>query len=354
MRADAWPSAGSGAEPGTAIPAEPQDPAARDAAARTPAVLVAVLTYRRPDDLAAVLPLLAAEASAATGSHARAVEVLVVDNDPDAGACAQVAGLGIPGVRYVHEPRSGIAAARNRALDEVLAPSAAAQEHDVLVFVDDDERPREGWLSLLLATHAAHGAGGVVGPVISDFAVPLDAWVRAGGFFDRRRMPTGTPVTVAATNNLLLDVARLRAAGVRFDERLGLAGGSDTLFTRQLVAAAGPLVWCDEAIVTDVVPAARATRDWVLRRQLRSGNSWSRTALMLAPSPLARLGLRARFTALGAARVGAGLARGALGLLTRDVRHRAAGSKLAARGLGMVLGSYGYGYVEYRRPAGPS
>ena len=156
MRADAWPSAGSGAEPGTAIPAEPQDPAGRDAAARTPAVLVAVLTYRRPDDLAAVLPLLAAEAAAATGSHARAVEVLVVDNDPDAGARAQVAGLGIPGVRYVHEPRSGIAAARNRALDE-------AGSADLLVFIDDDERPHDRWLEHLLATWQRTGAHGVAG-----------------------------------------------------------------------------------------------------------------------------------------------------------------------------------------------
>jgi succinoglycan biosynthesis protein ExoM len=341
MRADAWPSSAQ---------SESAEPIV---AAGAPSVVVAVLTYRRPDDLAAVLPLLDAEAAGAEAAAGRAsrVEVLVVDNDPDAGAREQVAALaaelaagsGTGRVRYVHEPQAGIAAARNRALDE-------ADGFDVLVFVDDDERPRAGWLGLLLATHAEHGGCGVVGPVVSDFEVPLDDWVVMGGFFDRRRLPTGTTTDVAATNNLLLDIAAVRRAGVRFDGRLGLSGGSDTLFTRRLVAAEGPLVWCDEAVVTDVVPAARATRSWVLRRHFRSGNSWSRTSLMLAGSPAARLALRLRYSLLGGARLAAGLVRSALGVVRRDLRDRAAGRKTAVRGLGMLLGAWGYGYVEYRRP----
>ena len=356
MRADAWPSQSASAEPAATDPAGPAV-----AGAGAPSVVVAVLTYRRPDDLAELLPLLQGEAaqaeSAGSAVHAGAgrasrVEVLVVDNDPGAGARDQVAGLaaepsagsGTGRVRYVHEPRAGIAAARNRALDE-------AGGFDVLVFVDDDERPLEGWLGLLLATHAEHGGCGVVGPVVSDFEVRLDDWVVMGGFFDRRRLPTGTRTDIAATNNLLLDVAAVRRAAVRFDERLGLSGGSDTLFTRRLVAAEGPLVWCDEAVVTDVVPAARTTRSWVLRRQLRSGNSWSRTALMLAGSPAERLALRVRYTALGGARLGAGLVRSVLGVVRGDLRDRAGGRKTAARGLGMLLGAWGYGYVEYRRPA---
>jgi glycosyltransferase involved in cell wall biosynthesis len=73
-------------------------------------LVVAVLTYRRPGELAEVLPLLAAQAGS---SRARA-DVLVVDNDPDAGAADLVRAVGLPGVRYVHEPEPGIAAARNR------------------------------------------------------------------------------------------------------------------------------------------------------------------------------------------------------------------------------------------------
>jgi glycosyltransferase involved in cell wall biosynthesis len=316
-------------------PAVPAQPGA-------PSVLVAVLTYQRPADLAAVLPMLDREAGQVRAATGAVVELLVVDNDPQAGATDQVAEGGL--ARYVHEPRPGIAAARNKALDE-------AAGHDLLVFIDDDERPSQGWLTALLSTFEANTSCGVVGPVVSSFAVPLDPWVSAGGFFTRRRMPTGSPVTVAATNNLLLDVATVLAAGIRFDERLGLAGGSDTLFTRRLVAAAGPLIWCDEAVVTDVVPAARTSREWVLRRQLRSGNSWSRTALMLSDSPAARWRLRLKLTAMAGIRLIGGPAGWLAGLLTGSLRRRAAGAKVTARGLGILMGAYGVNYAEYRRPA---
>ena len=270
------------------------------------------------------------------------VDVLVVDNDPDEAGRAVCLASAADGVRYLPEPRPGIAAARNRALDE-------ARDHDVLIFIDDDERPTSGWLTLLTDTFRSTGRVGVVGPVVSRFAVPLEPWVGAGGFFDRRRLPTGTDVTVAATNNLLLDLHRVRAAGVRFDERLGLSGGSDTMFVRQLVRAQGPLVWCDEAVVTDVVPAARCTRSWVIRRAFRMGNSWSRTAVMLEDGPVARLRRRLVLTASGAARVAGGTARFLLGVPARDVVLRARGVRTFLRGAGMLLGAYGYTYVEYRR-----
>ncbi|RIJ56352.1 hypothetical protein DZG02_15370, partial [Clavibacter lycopersici] len=59
------------------------------AAAWSPAVVIAVLTYRRPRDIAAVLPMLVDQA-ASVGGTAR-VRILVVDNDPEAGARAAVA-----------------------------------------------------------------------------------------------------------------------------------------------------------------------------------------------------------------------------------------------------------------------
>jgi succinoglycan biosynthesis protein ExoM len=300
-----------------------------------PDVVIAVLTYRRPADLAELLPLLAEQAR----SCGRDAEILVVDNDP-AGSAADVARG--PRVRYVHEPVPGIAAARNRALDECSGAR-------LLAFIDDDERPVAGWLGLLLATHERAGGCGVVGPVVSRFTVPLDPWVEAGGFFRRRRMPTGRPVDVAATNNLLLDLAAVRRAAVRFDPCLGLVGGSDTLFTRALVAAAGPLTWCDEAVVTDVVPARRCTRGWVVRRQFRSGTSWSHTLVAAAPVPR-RAALRLGLTVRGVARVVAGAGRLLAGVVLRDLGHRANGTRTAVRGLGMVLGAWGYVYAEYRRP----
>jgi len=309
-----------------------------------PSAVVAVLTYRRPDDLAALLPELVAQAVRAEADGRRA-GVLVVDNDPGAGARALVEGVaaGAPvQVRYAHEPTPGIAAARNRALDEAGA--------DLLVFIDDDERPVAGWLDHLLRQQAATGAAAVVGPVVSRFAVEPDAWVAAGDFFARRRPATGTRVDVAATNNLLLDVAVVDRLGLRFDERFGLSGGSDTLFTRQLTASGAAMLWCDEALVVDEVPAARVTRGWVLRRALRSGNSWSRTSLALAGSPAQRFVVRVRLLPVALVRLLGGGARAAAGAVLRSRTHQAKGARTAARGLGVLTGAFGSAYVEYRRP----
>lgn len=315
-----------------------------DALRETLDVVVAMLTYRRPDDLAAAVPALLAQAEAVAGSSGDRVTVLVVDNDPAGSAREQVAAA--DGVHYLHEPRPGIAAARNAALDAVLDPATRA---DVLVFVDDDERPVDDWLERLLGTYRDAGGACVVGAVVSEFDVEPDAWLRAGRFFDRRRLPTGTPVTVAATNNLLLDVAALRATGVRFDEAFGLSGGSDTLFSRSLVARGIAMVWCDEAIVTDVVPADRTTREWVLHRARRSGNSASRAAVALAPTGAARLWARTSSTARGLVRVAGGAARVAIGTVVRSPRHDARGRRTLERGIGLVSGSIGHVVYDYAR-----
>jgi succinoglycan biosynthesis protein ExoM len=298
-------------------------------------VTIAVLTYRRPQHLAELLPALVAQA----GEVAADVDILVVDNDPAGNARDVVLRAGAP-VRYAHEATPGIAAARNRALDEARS--------ELLVFIDDDERPTPHWLARLLAVHARYRSVAVVGPVVSRYDSPPSRWVAAGGFFDRRRMPTGTPVRVAATNNLLLDLGWVRRNGLRFDSRFGLSGGSDDLFTRQLSARGGLMVWCDEAVVIDVVPASRVTRDWVLRRSYRIGNASSRVLLDgTAPHhrPLLRLGLVGR----GTARVTLGSLRYLAGLMTGRVRHRARGMRTAARGAGMLSGSLGAVYSEYSR-----
>ena len=129
---------------------------------RYPHVTIGVLTYRRTDDLAALLPALVDQARQCR----LPATVIVVDNDPDASASGLVATLDSHLVRYVHEPQPGIAAARNRALDEA--------ETDLLVFIDDDERPVPRWLDLMIETWQFHRPAAVVGPVVSEFSEQPD------------------------------------------------------------------------------------------------------------------------------------------------------------------------------------
>ncbi len=305
-------------------------------------VTVVTLTFRRPDDLRDALPLLLEQVE----SVPRA-ELLVVDNDEEPTARAVVEEYAGRPVRYVHEPRPGIAAARNRGLDE-----AAGSE--VVVFVDDDERPCEDWLRTLLATFRKTGCTGVVGPVLSVFDGPVDPWIVAGGYFTRLRHPTGTVVRVAATNNLLLDARAVRTWGLRFDEQFGLSGGSDTVFALELAARGGRLVWSDEAAVLDVVPPSRATRSWVVRRAFRMGNTGSRAAVHVRRSVVARTGVRLTTAARGLVRVLGGGARWGWGCVARDLRSQARGARTAVRGAGMLLGAFGYVYAEYARTSAPA
>jgi len=256
-----------------------------------------------------------------------------------------VAGLGHPRVLYVHEPTPGIAAARNRALDH-------CGDQGLLIFIDDDERPDDRWLDSLLTTYQRTAAAAVVGAVVSEYDIEPDDWLKAGRFFDRRRLPTGTRVDVAATNNLLLDLTQVNAIGLRFDERFGQSGGSDTLFTRQLAASGAALVWCDEAVVIDRVPAARLTRRWVLQRAFRSGNSWTRTSLALAGGRVGRWGVRLSSVGIGGLRLAGGSAKFLAGMLSGSLGLRVRGLRTVARGGGMVAGATGYVFSEYkRRPA---
>ncbi|OFI38954.1 glycosyl transferase family 2 [Arthrobacter sp. SW1] len=300
--------------------------------------VIAVLTYKRPEDIALAIPRLQEQLDTVGGP----ASVLVVDNDPAGSARATVEGFASPRIRYVHEPRPGIAAARNRALAESAGDS-------VLVFIDDDEVPTPDWLRTLLTLHRETAAAAVVGPVVSEYARTPERWIQEGRFFDRRRLRTGTRLTVAATNNLLLDLAQIRALGLAFDERFGLSGGSDTLFTRKLARLGGLMLWCDEAAVIDRVPESRLTRSWVLRRALRSGNSAARVSLELAENTAEKVLVRARHLASGTVRIAGGGARLLAGAVTGSMSLRARGLRTIARGTGMASGAFGYVYSEYKR-----
>ncbi len=236
-----------------------------------------MLTYQRPATLAALLPELARQARL-QGPLAR---VIVVDNDPAGGAEEVVRSLGLAEVSYVHEPRPGIAAGRNAAL-------RAAADLDILVFIDDDETPEQGWLAALLVTHDRLGGAAITGPVLRTLECEPAPWIRAARVFDRRRFPTGTPVEAAGTGNLLISLEHVRRHDLTFDDELGLAGGSDHLFTKQLRRTGGAIYWCDEAVVHEFVPRDRLTGAWTLRRGYRSGSTSVRVDLMLAGSAAAR------------------------------------------------------------------
>nr|WP_315502295.1 glycosyltransferase [Actinomyces oris] len=345
---------------------------------------IAMLTYRRNDYLAQVIPELLVQADDVCDAQTTA-SVLIVDNDPQAGARAVVeaarAALGgeQPEVAessggsgqavlsepsgsadsdaaarlrlvYVHEPEPGIVAGRNRALSQ-------AHGSDALIFIDDDEIPSPGWLKALVSTWRAQGCAAVTGPTPPTFEVAPSAWVVASGAFDSWEAADGAQVRSADTGNLLLDLAVVEGLGLRFDPRYGLTGGEDSLFTRQLTRAGGVIRFAAGAVVTKRVPAARARRTWVLERSLRSGSSWARVRIDTvgpadggASGRLARLRLRLGYGAKGLAKAGVDGARAGLARIRGDVPAQARYEVSSRGGLGMVVGALGVHVREYGRP----
>ena len=251
-------------------------------------VTVAIPTFRRPDQLAALLAALPERIAETPDAE---IDVLVIDNAPEGSARATVEAAPA-GVRYVHETTPGISAARNRALDE-------SRSADLLAFLDDDEIPLAGWLSSLVEVWRGHRSAAVAGRVISVFHEDTDPWIIASGTFRRPQRATGTSLRTAAAGNLLLDIRQVQALGLRFDGSLGLSGGEDTLFTRQLVERGGTIVWCNESAAEDHVVPSRLTRDWAVQRAFSAGNGWANVNLLLA-QPTRRPQLRGQFSWAGA------------------------------------------------------
>ena len=348
-----------------------------------PNLTVAVLTYRRNGYLAELLPLLLAQVGQlADEADAR---VLVVDNDPQAGAAAVVAEvaaaaesaepagalapeepeeseeseadspLGRAGedrrphrvgsrlrsrIRHVHEPVPGIVAGRNRALQECAG-------EDLLVFLDDDELPREGWLRALVTAWREGDCAAVTGPTPPVYAQAPNAWVAASGAFDSWRADDGARVPSADTGNLLLDLAVVRDLDLWFDPGYGLSGGEDSLFTRRLSLAGGVIRFATGAVVDKRVPPERATRAWVLRRSYRSGSSWARVRIDTASGP--RLPMRLGYAVKGLGRAGRDGVRAVLARRRGDTAARAVHEVSSRGGLGMVVGAFGVRVLEYGR-----
>lgn len=299
-----------------------------------PRVLVAFPTFRRSELLPALVESIRADASTVDAM----VRILAVDNDPAASAADAARALGI---EHHHEVVPGIAAARQAALD-------AAAPGELLAMIDDDVVPEPGWLAGLLRTRRASGASIVSGYVRYVWPQDTDPWIAAGGFMRRDRHPEGAELSTLSTGNVLLDVDQLRALGVRFDISLGLTGGEDSQFGRDVLAAGGSIVASADSVVRDDVPRARTTREFVRRRTIAQGQGLVR---LCSRDALAhrRLAKRALHLAGGVGRLvafsaGAGWARA-----RRDVASHAVLQRRSWFAWGRVLGAVGHHDEAYGR-----
>jgi glycosyltransferase involved in cell wall biosynthesis len=236
--------------------------AARPAAAGTVHITVCICTYRRPALLARLLRELARQDTGGRFTYS----VVVVDNDrlesARAVTTAAQATFPVP-LDYCVEPQQSIARARNRAV--------ASARGTFIAFIDDDEFPGRDWLLTLLTTCLDLGVDGVLGPVKPHFDGAPPRWLVRGRFHEREDYPTGLRIDGAKgrTGNVLLRRALFRDDEVAF--RPEFVTGEDQDFFRRKIAAGHAFVWCREAVAYEIVPPARWTRSFVVRRALMRG-----------------------------------------------------------------------------------
>lgn len=233
-------------------------------------ITVCICTYKRPELLKR---LLQAVAHQQTGGHFT-FSCAVVDNDAEGSARTIVEQFGSHSamiIRYAIEPTRNFALVRNRALTLVNGT--------LLAFIDDDEVPREDWLLQLWQTLNQYQADAALGPVRPYFESDPPRWIVKGRICERTAHETGTRLHwgQTRTGNVLLRAAVVTDAGIRFDPAFS-TGGEDVDFFKRAAAAGKTFVWCEEAPAYELVPRARLTRRYHLKRALLQGGVSSRYA----------------------------------------------------------------------------
>lgn len=295
-------------------------------------ILVVIPTYRRTELLAPLVGVVREQIGALPA------RILIVDNDQSRSAESVARDLGTD---YLAEPTPGIAAVRQAGL-------AAASPDDLVIMVDDDVLPSEGWLTALLNVWDVYQPTAVMGYVRYVWPTEADPWIVAGGFMRRTVHPTGTLLTHFVTGNVLIDARETRRLGITFDASLELSGGEDSRFGEDIIRFGGTIVASAESVCIDEVPPSRLTRGFVRTRTISHGSLLSRFSLQResgVPLPIRRLGAFAG----GAARWVIFTVQHLWGRIRNDERLDATAQRRAWFAVGRMLGAAGRTQREYAR-----
>ncbi|MCT8330962.1 glycosyltransferase family 2 protein [Albidovulum sediminis] len=245
-------------------------------------IAVCIPTRARPELLGSCLESLA-RLSVPDGC---AVQVIVVENDVSAQCREIVSGASelwsrFGEITYHHQPRLGIAIARNTCVRLSIDSGA-----DFIAFIDDDETPEPDWLLKHISAQEfshVHLRGGPVRLARPDRTRGLLDRMMQASLLNRyeaverkaRKVSTRSDsgATTIVTNNWFCSASVFAEHGVWFNEALGMAGGEDTEFYKDCKRRGLRTGWVEDAVVWDHLPVERLSPLYQFRRARDQSNS---------------------------------------------------------------------------------
>lgn len=227
-------------------------------------VSVLIPTFRRPEGFRR------AALSVFAQKNVGEIELIAVDNSPEGAALNLFREIEretpVP-FHWAHEPRPGVANARNAAL--TLASG------DLIAWLDDDEEAPAHWLAALIALRTKTGAQSVFGPV----RAKADGAHRA--FFERLYSRTGPSQSGAidrayGMGNSLQPRAMFEDAP--FDVSANQTGGEDDLLFASWHEAGARFAWAADAWVIEHVAPERTKLTHGIKRAFAYGQGPCETA----------------------------------------------------------------------------
>lgn len=226
-------------------------------------VSIVIPTYKRPDGIKIALESLIGQSAGK-----RPIEIVVADNDPKASARDYVLEFSKTSeieVIYKHVPEPGVSNARNGAL--------SIARGRFIAFLDDDMQALSGWLEELVKASLKYKTGITFGPAIAVMPNkddPFNPYMEP--FFSRiADAPEGYITKCLGTGGCLLDLSLCDMPTPAFDPIHNETGGEDDALFHHLTSQGTKVGWAIKAESYEIVPASRATPQYMWKRNFAFG-----------------------------------------------------------------------------------